>query len=156
MDSDDSEFSDQLSEESGEFSDELSEDSGEDESSGVYVLRYVDRTYYVGKTTNMPARLAEHRTKGDFEVLKPETPGSAMDLESWERNETLHRMLKHGVDKVRGWMFTSRRLSESNLQDIFAQICEKYDLCRRCGRATHFASGCYARTRAPWCGLTAL
>ena len=129
--------------------------------SGVYVLRTSDGLYYVGKSTDIDARIQEHRSGGGAscisgssfsEITRLLTSGSASDLESWERNETLQRMKLHGIENVRGWMFTEARLSHESRHDAFRQICEKFDLCRKCGRSSHFAERCFAKTVDSWAG----
>jgi hypothetical protein len=132
----------------------------EESNKGVYVLESGDGLFYVGKSNNIPARIEQHRTgdggaafsqmMGSFKPVPPLTAGSANDLESWERNETLQRMWTYGIDKVRGWMFTSPHLTEEQKQAAFGQVCEKFDLCRKCGRTSHFASACYARGKEAW------
>ncbi len=89
---------------------------------------------------------------GTFQETPTLTLRQGLDLESWERNETLFRMKIHGVDNVRGWMFTSSVLSDDDKDSAFRQICEKFDLCRKCGREGHFADSCYATTRADFTG----
>ena len=129
--------------------------------SGVYVLRTSDGMYYVGKSIDIDARIQEHRSGGGAscingssfsEITHLLTSGSTSDLESWERNETLQRMKSHGIENVRGWMFTETRLSDESCRDAFRQICEKFDLCRKCGRTSHFAERCFARTVDAWAG----
>jgi predicted GIY-YIG superfamily endonuclease len=126
---------------------------------GVYVLKTSSGLYYVGKSQNIDARISDHRNGrgasclagASFQVVPNLlTVGTADDLESWERNETLQRMRTHGISNVRGWMFTSTALSDEDYQDAFRQICEKFDLCRRCGRSSHFAEQCYARHPDAW------
>ena len=128
---------------------------------GVYVLQGEgSQVFYVGKSSNIAARVEQHRTgdggaafsglMGRFTVVAPVTTGTVDDMESWERNETLQRMLTYGIDKVRGWMFTSVHLSDKQKEEAFRQICEKFDLCRQCGRASHFASECYASSKEAW------
>ena len=125
---------------------------------GVYVLGDEKGRMYVGKSQDVDRRVEQHLagegtqflTGNDVRRLKVGETGSEVDLESWERNETLARMYKHGVANVRGWMFTSIRLSAEQEEQAFGQICEKYDLCRQCGRDTHFADKCFARSRAFW------
>ncbi len=73
--------------------------------------------------------------------MQPITP-RLEDHESWERNETLERMSIHGVEKVRGWMYTTQNLSQDTIENIDSQLCEKYDLCRSCGEKGHFVSAC--------------
>jgi predicted GIY-YIG superfamily endonuclease len=129
--------------------------------SGVYVLKTSAGLHYVGKSSDIDARIQEHHSGSGAsclggssfqEVTRLLTSGSSEDLESWERNETLERMRTHGIENVRGWMFTETRLSDESCHDAFRQICEKYDLCRRCGRSSHFAGRCFARTVDSWAG----
>lgn len=134
----------------------------ENPRAGVYVLKTVSGLYYVGKSNDIDARIIDHRNglgaaclagTGRFEVISSLlTSGSAADLESWERNETLQRMKTHGIDNVRGWMFTATVLSDDDRRDAFRQICEKYDLCRRCGRDSHFLDQCFASSAVHWAG----
>lgn len=126
---------------------------------GVYVLGDEAGQMYVGKSQDVEKRIEQHLAGegtqflvGKVRRLEVTEAGSEADLESWERNETLARMYKHGVDKVRGWMFTSVSLSAELKEQAFGQICEKYDLCRQCGRNTHFADKCFARSKAFWAG----
>lgn len=130
---------------------------------GVYVLQMSgDTLQYVGKSTDIDSRINDHREgfgalcipKGmpgmGMTEIAPITSGSTDDMESWERNETLTRMKLYGISKVRGWMFTSTNLSEDDKRSAFRQICEKFDLCRRCGRNSHFAEECFAATADSW------
>lgn len=128
---------------------------------GVYVLKTKDNFYYVGKSNDIDSRIAEHAQgvgasclagRGVWEEIIPFTPNQGSDHESWERSETLHRMMMHGIDNVRGWMFTSPSLTETERNAAFRQICEKFDLCRRCGRRDHFADACSTNDRSPWAG----
>ena len=124
---------------------------------GVYCLTDSDGKIYVGKSENIPERINDHKM-GDgtrflgqnLQRIAPETTPIPSDLESWERNETLTRMYKHGIENVRGWMFTTKRLSDDQRQYAFSQICEKFDLCRKCGRDSHFVDSCFAKSKADW------
>ena len=120
----------------------------------MYVLyNPTTRMRYVGKSNNVDSRIDQHRqAEGSLVREKPVTSGSASDLESWERNEVLTRMYRHGMDSVRGWRYTSRSaLSTEECISARDDIMEKFDLCRRCGRNTHFASACFAKSSAFWC-----
>ena len=128
---------------------------------GVYALQTLSGdapSFYVGKSSHIAKRIQDHRdglgtpylAGCDSARVPLCTSGSSADLESWERNETLHRMLVFGIDNVRGWMFTDRHLQPADRRAAFAQICEKNDLCRRCGRDSHFRANCFAKSTAPW------
>ena len=73
------------------------------------------------------------------------TPRIQGDFESWERNETLAQMRTHGIDRVRGWRYTSEKLSAKDIANVEAEICEKEDLCRYCGQKGHFQAQCWKR-----------
>lgn len=129
--------------------------SAESLEGGVYVLERPDGVYYVGKSCNIRGRIRQHAEGGGASCAKVEGEGRARrvlpltqaceDLEAWERAEVLARMRKHGIGRVRGWMYTSPELSEAQREHAFGQVCEKFDLCRRCGLRGHFAVDCRAR-----------
>jgi predicted GIY-YIG superfamily endonuclease len=133
--------------------------------SGIYVLSDANQTkMYVGKSNNMRQRIQQHlkhegtrffasvgkHIEAVEEIPCRKAQAQANDLESLERNKTLELMYKHGIQNVRGWMFTTTVLTAGQEHDAFKQICEKYDLCRKCGRNSHFADKCFARTLANW------
>jgi hypothetical protein len=125
-------------------------------SAGVYVLRNQQtNTHYVGKSGNVTNRIGQHQRESNGEVLIREntvTSGSVDDLESWERNEVLTRMYLDGMDSVRGWRYTRRGpLTMEERTSAKKDIIEKFDLCRRCGRNSHFADKCFARSPSFWC-----
>jgi hypothetical protein len=145
---------------------ETEEEGGTNNNSGVYVLSNETGTkMYVGKSNNIHTRVQTHlngegtvffASMGEQIEQVEILPCHNGDLESLERNKTLELMYKHGIENVRGWMFTTTHLNEGATEDAFKQICEKYDLCRKCGRNTHFVDKCFARTRAAWAPMTKL
>ena len=115
---------------------------------GIYVLELQGGKIYVGKSNNITARIQEHKDGRGCEfachVVQRLVPHIEYtdDFESWERAETLFWMSVKGVDKVRGWLYTMTHLTKEQRKHAFEQICERYDLCRRCGKAGHFISEC--------------
>jgi predicted GIY-YIG superfamily endonuclease len=138
-----------------------SDDTKIDSGPGVYVLQKDDGTFYVGKSGNIAERLRQHANgtgascaKGNVRRVNTMTPPISEDLEAWERAETLTRMRQYGISRVRGWMYTTPDLSESQREHAFQQVCEKHDLCRKCGNCGHFAVRCRVAisvaTRPTW------
>lgn len=115
--------------------------------SGVYVLNWPDGRIYVGKSQDIDRRIRQHAEEMGVRPIEIPalTQPIAGDFESWERNETLEQMQRHGIEKVRGWMYTSTDLTEEQRDSIHSQIAEKYDLCRFCGQKGHFADRCRLR-----------
>lgn len=127
--------------------------------SGVYVLLLADNKWYVGKSRNIVWRLSEHTNgKGAawchdhkvVEQVRPMTP-PADDLEEWERKETLTRMYAHGLFNVRGWRYTAVCLPKAEEYAAKLDVCERFDLCRKCGHVGHFARKCSESSLAQWC-----
>ena len=117
----------------------------------MYVLRYQSGHFYVGQSGNIQNRVLQHihtaasRPYGD--IYKVEygdrllTPESS-NLNGQERDETIERMLEHGIDRVRGWEFTDRQHTIESLQTIKQLIMGNTNCCRTCGFRGHFASNC--------------
>ena len=117
--------------------------------SGVYVLQFPNGMVYVGQAADIDHCIQQHASGGvpctegwggnPIEM----TPLTPMLEEAWERVETLERMQLHGIEKVRGWLYTSGgELPETILESIESQLCEKYDQCRFCGGSGHFHCAC--------------
>ena len=126
-------------------------------SPGIYALQDPSGRIYVGKSNDRALRIQQHRDgqgtlflSGALTEIPLSTTGSPNDLESWERNETLSQMYLKGIDNVRGWIFTSLTLPPIQKRQAYLQVCEKFDLCRKCGRHTHFAYECRAKSVAYW------
>ena len=114
----------------------------------------------MGKSNNINQRIQQH-TDGTgayciagepFTRVEPVTNGSINDLESWERNEVLTLMFKFGINNVCGWMYTLKNMPMEQKLSAFDQICEKFDLCRKCGHSTHFILDCQSPSTDVWTG----
>ena len=127
---------------------------------GVYVLQLERGRYYVGKTgRTVELRIQEHFSSPKPAWIRAHRPIAAVtpltflptDLESWERAETLERIWVHGAARVRGWQYTRFNLSSAEKSQIVLELCERKNLCRKCGNAGHMYSNCQKKfTRAKW------
>ena len=133
------------------------------EYAGVYVLKLggLPYTHYVGCSKTVLARIEQHKrgagaacTAGamSIEALPLLTEGSVSDLDAWERVETLTQMYTVGVNKVRGWHYVQRELSDEDKRGIHRNICSRNNLCYRCGFGSHMVTKCFARSQALWMG----
>ena len=140
---------------------------------GIYVLEIRPAAseptdsyqFYVGKSDNVKSRVDEHKSGGAdgkprvtaiykdrLEYRPPITKGDKSDLESWERREVLELMHIHGIEKVRGWMFTLLTLVDEDKVAAKRQLCERFDLCRKCGQPGHMIGSdvCNPHALAEW------
>lgn len=132
-----------------------------EENMGIYVLKFNDGAsplYYVGKSKDISQRLDQHVsghgaacvTGRSFSRISPVTSGSIEDMESWERHEVLELMLTYGINAVRGWKYTFQTMQLEQKLSAFDDVCERFDLCRRCGRRDHFVRECGALATDRW------
>lgn len=129
-------------------------------AAGVYVLRLDSGAIYVGKSENVRERVKRHMRGGGSLWCKvhgcasacaipTETPRSG-DLRTWEEQETLFQMLRHGPNKVRGWIFTKETdLDAGEVNIIYRMIVDMIDGCFKCGAPGHYSSRCKSGD-APW------
>ncbi len=115
---------------------------------GVYVLELNSGCFYVGSSEDIDSRVAQHRDSpafrvhgGVYRVHQPMTPHN-QNIRIWEREETLRRMMEHGIDRVRGGEFLRDKLSSNHLNTITTLFFGDFDLCRRCGFRGHYQTNC--------------
>tara|TARA_B100000212_G_C27216830_1_gene465486 strand:- start:8 stop:457 length:450 start_codon:yes stop_codon:yes gene_type:complete len=122
----------------------------------VYVLKLHNNKYYVGESTNIDKRIDKHfNNKGSFwtrkypplEILKPIIPHQN---HFWELTETLHQMNIHGIDNVRGSLFTKEIITKSEKIMAAQLFCELNNYCRKCGRKDHFINQCNYDNTISW------
>ena len=123
----------------------------------VYVLQLVNNKFYVGESMDKKRRIWIHENStgsswtkkyGVIQELKPLT--KKQDV-FWELNETLEMMNVHGIDNVRGSMFSNPNELSIEEKILAAQLyCEKHNLCRRCGSGSHFIGQCNTLGKESW------
>ena len=142
---------------------------------GVYVLRLGGQNgqpcFYVGSSEDIDRRVRQHRgqerlppgwrqvpfikemggIEGVEEPLERPPPdlGDENALVQWEEAEVYARMLKHGVNQVRGYEFVKTQLTVDNLATLQSNLIGRHSLCRRCGGVGHFKANCNAE-KLPW------
>ena len=130
---------------------------------GVYVLAVKGLPFevYVGSSQNIPRRVEQHKKKEGavcttlakgVQLLASIGCPKATGVDDLERKETLKQMHQRGIDKVRGWKFSTLVLSDEHKQQAFEDICCCFDLCLKCGETKHFVGECRSKTKARWCG----
>ena len=129
-------------------------------NSGVYKLKlsYGDSyKYYIGKSNNIKRRIWCHENDNGSYWTKKYPPLSREPLltnetnsKFWELEETLENMKLHGINNVRGSMFTKMTLTREDKIKAAQLYCEMYDLCRKCGSDAHFITNCSQIHMEPW------
>jgi len=122
----------------------------------VYVLRLKEGKYYVGESINVRKRVWTHvnlngaawtRQYGVIGRIPTISPQMGA---FWELNETLEQMKRHGIDNVRGSMFSNIRLTQDQRSVAVSLYCEKENLCRKCGSHTHLETQCEQISKTSW------
>jgi hypothetical protein len=122
----------------------------------VYVLELESGKYYVGESNNPKNRIRAHfegrgalytRLYPTVQAIQPFTKKQG---EFWELSETIQRMGYHGIDNVRGSLFTKEHLTSYEKVMAAQLYCEMNNLCRKCGSSEHFMNQCISLNKQPW------
>tara|TARA_B100002051_G_C16719267_1_gene631339 strand:- start:175 stop:732 length:558 start_codon:yes stop_codon:yes gene_type:complete len=123
----------------------------------VYVLKLENQKYYVGESSNIRQRIWAHENGGGsawskkYKYIRPIKLITKPQDSFWELSETLEQMYVHGINNVRGSMFTKPFELSKEEKIMAAQLyCEKHNLCRNCGEPGHFINQCKNEKVAPW------
>tara|TARA_B110000977_G_C11031923_1_gene475595 strand:+ start:708 stop:1265 length:558 start_codon:yes stop_codon:yes gene_type:complete len=123
----------------------------------VYVLQLQNNKYYVGESINPKKRIQDHfKGRGSVwtkinQPVKSLEPLTRPQDDLWELTETLRRMNFHGVDNVRGSLFTQPKPLSKEQKVMTGQLfCELNGFCRRCGGSGHFINQCPSDNVASW------
>jgi predicted GIY-YIG superfamily endonuclease len=117
-------------------------------STVLYVLALEDDRWYVGKTTNLRSRLAQHEAGAGgsawtamfapVRLAESRPLGSAAE----ETSVTLEYMKRYGIDNVRGGAFCELVFDAATRRTIRRQLYALSDCCYVCGLRGHFATAC--------------
>jgi cellular nucleic acid-binding protein len=117
----------------------------------IYVLQCESNKYYVGKTSNIDRRFAEHLS-GEYgsEWTKYYRPQEIIEVQDMvgnfdEMNKTLEYMKRFGIDDVRGAQWSNVNLTSEQRDAIMAAM--NTDACFLCGQKGHFSNNCPSRNQ---------
>jgi predicted GIY-YIG superfamily endonuclease len=119
----------------------------------VYILELEGGRVYVGSSTNVQRRIAQHnagtgsaftRAYKPTGTLLPRLGNIQGSGDAAERDETLRYMFLRGIPQVRGWKFSQVIMTFKEFEEAESNIRELFNLCRRCGRTGHFITRCPA------------
>ena len=122
----------------------------------VYVLELESGKYYIGESINPKNRIKSHfegsgslwtRLYPPVQAIQPFTKKQD---EFWELSETIQRMSYHGIDNVRGSLFTKEHLTSYDKVMAAKLYCEMNNLCRKCGSSEHYINQCVSLNKEPW------
>tara|TARA_B100001094_G_scaffold4681_1_gene4232 strand:+ start:1381 stop:1833 length:453 start_codon:yes stop_codon:yes gene_type:complete len=122
----------------------------------IYVLKLEQNKYYIGESINSEKRINAHfNGKGAlwtrlYKPLKIIKPITKRQSELWELSETIQRMGYHGIDNIRGSLFTKEYLTDYDKVMAAQLYCEMNNLCRKCGSDNHFINQCQNKYKEPW------
>jgi len=113
----------------------------------IYTLQLQGSRYYVGRTNNMTRRWQEHQSGKGSSWTRAHKPLKIVAQQEkvhkyQELTTTLSLMAEKGIDKVRGDIFTTQHLDETQLLYIKMLIASEDSLCYHCLQPGHFAAYC--------------
>lgn len=113
----------------------------------IYTLQLEDGKYYVGRSYNVPKRLAQHYGGEGSVWTKKYKPIRLYEVflnktKFDEDKYTLMYMSIFGVENVRGGSFCSVELGGADKYIIKRMICTATDKCVKCEQHGHFFTDC--------------
>ncbi|GJD09042.1 hypothetical protein Gasu2_33140 [Galdieria sulphuraria] len=113
----------------------------------VYVLKLQQNKWYIGSTTNIKQRIAQH-CQGTGCAWTSRYPflelfDCQLQRDGWhEENLTKEYMLRYGIENVRGGPYTNLELTEEEKEVIQRALDAFRGACYLCGSRGHLAAEC--------------
>lgn len=119
-------------------------------SSWIYILQLEFNKYYVGKTSNIKARIQSHFSGVGSEWTKKHKVIRVLEAypctDNYDEDKyTIQYMIKHGIDNVRGGSFSTIMLDSNKISFIKSMIATATNACFECGSTEHYAKNCTRR-----------
>lgn len=113
----------------------------------IYVLKLQGSKYYVGRTSDVQKRMAQHSSGRGSSWTRIHPVESLWkiykDCDPYDEDKyTLKLMDAYGVENVRGGTYIELELPKGQLDMIHRQIRMASDRCLVCGSSKHFAFRC--------------
>ena len=113
----------------------------------IYVLELEGGNYYVGASSDIAKRFAQHINGQGSAWTKKFKPirieREHMNVSPYiEDALTKEYMAKYGIDKVRGGSYVKVQLTSEEINCITREIRGAQGLCTRCGKPGHFVTEC--------------
>jgi len=120
-----------------------------EDNTNIYILKLENNKYYVGKSNDLKTRAQAHINGTASMWTKKYKPISVETIipnaSSYDENKyTLEYMDKYGIDNVRGGIYVTEALDNTQRSEINKQIWGANDCCMQCGRKEHFIKNCTA------------
>lgn len=114
----------------------------------IYILRLTGGNYYVGKSSDVVARVNDHfdGTGSAWTArYKPVAIEKIIEgVDSFEEDTWVKRyMSQKGIDKVRGGSYSSPDLDPILIAALKHELKGVKDKCFNCGSTNHFAADCW-------------
>jgi hypothetical protein len=115
----------------------------------IYILKLQNNKYYVGKSNDLETCIQSHKNGTISMWTKKYKPISVKKViptmnHRDENKYTIKYMGKYGIDNVRGGIYVTEALDNTQRSEINKQIWGANDCCTQCGRKEHFVKNCKA------------
>lgn len=113
----------------------------------IYILKLRGSKYYVGKTSNIEKRMAQHKRGSGSSWTKKHPVEKLLrvfhNCDPYDEDKyTLKLIDLYGVESVRGGSYVKPVLSPEDIESITNRIRMAMDRCIKCGSPDHFAYRC--------------